>query len=783
MEDIKKIVINSPDGQKVYGIEDSEVREELANVVDGAPEELDSFKEAFEKFKEGSDALAAIKKDVARNAEAIAAEAEFARDAEREIKAKALDAATAEFEATENTVALKFATIKGVGDEAIIPAATTVSAGVMSAEDKKVLVGYVKKSGQTTLAILNMLPINIEKGKSFRIRINAESDWARVIISYNGENSKRLIDSDTSTSALYRNTWVKFTAPENITMLGFGYIDANGQSLSFDIGILGFAQSIITKSDVFQDEKVSVTLRNAEDVEIVTFSINESSENCAGVMSPKDKIALDSCISFSPTIEIGSIDAETGKDTAYPNRRRTDSYKFAHYYIQCNDASLIAYLYDKDKVYLGYIPTRSVQESETALQKYPTAAYVRFSFENLTSVVEDGKLAGASVNDLQDRFKDYAIELNTIYGVLDGLKAVSPSFTIGQILSNSGENAASSSRRRTDEYYRLPLSLECSGRNLIIYCYDENKTYLGYIGTVANINENTILARYPNTVYVRLSIIDLTSGVTGFATSDKKSSFSQQLQDLENEVNTKGVDVLSGKKWAVCGDSFTKGDFKGYDGVTSIEAGKYAGKPMTYGYIIGNRCNMEILDNAMGGMTIANPADGTFTNSFTNPNSSLYYQKIPEYVDYITLYYGINDSHHASQNSGTDGEDVTGYIPIGEINDSTNASFYGAWNEALKWLITNRPFAKIGIIVSNGCETPEYRTATIAIARKWGIPFIDLNGDDRTPMMIRSQNPDISSTAKAIRYAAQRVSETNGHPNPLAHEYESTFIESFLRSL
>lgn len=529
-------------------------------------------------------------------------------------------------------------------------------------------------------------------------------------------------------------------------------------------------------------ETVNIGGKSVDGTNTLSMNIPAATTEKAGVMSAEDKSISNSLVRFSASTEIGGINSQTGKDDPISSRRRTRFYKFVHYDIVCDDAAIIAYLYDKDKTYLGYVAATYTQKSEIALQRYPTAVYVRFSLINLTSIIEDGKMFGVSVNDLQGRFNDYDIELNNIYGIFDDMKAVSPLFTIGLISSSTGENVEGSARRRTNEYYCLPLSLECSGVNLIVYCYDENKTYLGYIGTVENLNGDRILTEHPNTVYVRFSIIDFTSVVTGFATSDK-SSFSQQLQDLEGKVNTKGEDVLSGKKWAVCGDSFSKGDFVGYDGVTSIETGKYAGKPMTYGYIIGNRCNMEIFDNARGGMTIANPADGTFTNSFTNPESSLYYQKIPEDVDYITLYYGINDSHHASQNSGTDGEDVTGCIPVGTINDTTNTSFYGAWNEVLEWLITNRPFAKIGILVSNGCDTPEYRTATIAIARKWGIPFIDLNGDDRTPMMLRSQNPDISSTAKAIRYAAQRVSETNGHPNPQAHEYESTFIENFLRSL
>lgn len=56
-------------------------------------------------------------------------------------------------------------------------------------------------------------------------------------------------------------------------------------------------------------------------------------------------------------------------------------------------------------------------------------------------------------------------------------------------------------------------------------------------------------------------------------------------------------------------------------------------------------------------------------------------------------------------------------IEIGTINDNTNTTFYGAWNMTLNYLIKNYPFAHIGIIVSNGCETDDYRVATIAVAK------------------------------------------------------------------
>lgn len=101
----------------------------------------------------------------------------------------------------------------------------------------------------------------------------------------------------------------------------------------------------------------------------------------------------------------------------------------------------------------------------------------------------------------------------------------------------------------------------------------------------------------------------------------------------------------------------------------------------------------------------------------------------------------------------------------------------------MPWILENRPDAHLGVIASNGCETDDYRLATIAIARKWGVPCLDLNGDERTPMMLRSTNPDISSEAKDIALAKWRVGESNQHPNAAAHAFESTVIEHFLRTL
>ena len=237
--------------------------------------------------------------------------------------------------------------------------------------------------------------------------------------------------------------------------------------------------------------------------------------------------------------------------------------------------------------------------------------------------------------------------------------------------------------------------------------------------------------------------------------------------------------VLYGKKWAVCGDSFSNGDFKGGSEPLFTD-GPFAGKRKTYGNLIAARNGMHLQHLAVGGMTMATPSDEEFTNTF----SSGLYKTIDADAEYITLYFGINDSHHRPKSTGDDGEIKKGVIRLGEIEDTAIDTFYGAWNTVLDYLITHHPYAHIGILVSNGCETDDYRKAEIALATRWGIPYLDLNGDERTPVMGRSTNEAISKSVRDYRTRMFAVNPpTNTHPNALAHEYESRFIESWLRTL
>lgn len=221
--------------------------------------------------------------------------------------------------------------------------------------------------------------------------------------------------------------------------------------------------------------------------------------------------------------------------------------------------------------------------------------------------------------------------------------------------------------------------------------------------------------------------------------------------------------VLYGKKWVACGDSFTQG---GSVGTTKFEDGLYAGKYKVYPYFIGRRNHMDVVNLAVGGQTMCN-VDGKRENAFSNE----LYKNIPADADYITLKFGINDVNYSS--------------PVGSLDDTETTTFYGAYNTVMEYILTNHPYAKIGIIVTNGCGAySKYTEATRKIARKWGIPTLDEAADYNVPLLHRvGEKTDICEKAISIRAAAFRVSETDTHPNDKAHEYESTFVENFLRSL
>ena len=244
-----------------------------------------------------------------------------------------------------------------------------------------------------------------------------------------------------------------------------------------------------------------------------------------------------------------------------------------------------------------------------------------------------------------------------------------------------------------------------------------------------------------------------------------------RIKAIETALNTPSEaeyngNVLYGKKWVACGDSFTAGGYDASDGfdksVYIYQDGRFAGQQKVYPFMIGLRNDMNIVNLATGGQTM-----GQSSNSFMSR-----YQTIPADADYITIMLGINDKIQS--------------IPVGTLEDTTTNSFCGCYNVAMEHILTNHPYAHIGIMVSHGTNA-EIMTATRGIAERWGVPYLDY-GSPKVPLMNRYTGRNVCAKAQEIRernfcVASDGTTPTNAHPNTAAHEFESTFIEAWLRTL
>lgn len=233
-----------------------------------------------------------------------------------------------------------------------------------------------------------------------------------------------------------------------------------------------------------------------------------------------------------------------------------------------------------------------------------------------------------------------------------------------------------------------------------------------------------------------------------------------------------GGNILAGKTYVAIGDSFTAPI-----GSEVIEGGRYDGQSKVYPYIIGNRNDMNVLNQGQSGSVL---------NSYL---ANARYNSIPAETDYITIWYGINDTGHNIGVGTVDDEPAA----ISAEGDTTTC---GGFNFFFKWLLTNRPFAHVGVIVTDFCGQTR-REAIMACCEKWGIPYLDLYNP--TIPMIRTRGNtrythdtaiaplgyvEVCSEAKTLRntvFASDGVS--NIHPNNTCHEWQSNIIENFMRGL
>lgn len=220
---------------------------------------------------------------------------------------------------------------------------------------------------------------------------------------------------------------------------------------------------------------------------------------------------------------------------------------------------------------------------------------------------------------------------------------------------------------------------------------------------------------------------------------------------------------LWGKHYHACGDSFTAGSY-----VTDID--KATGEPLTANYLVAKYNNMKFTKDAIGGSDMTNVGDAS------NPFSVDRHLNIPEDTDYLTLQFGLNEIDIASEPS-----------TLGTSADSTNTTMWGAYNTVLQWILTNRPNAKVGVIISDSWMTETYANALIDICKFWGVPWLDLGGDPQVSLNIGGRRGGsgitLSETAKSLRDNQFKISSGNAHPNGAANRWRYTALQEFLRRL
>ena len=259
--------------------------------------------------------------------------------------------------------------------------------------------------------------------------------------------------------------------------------------------------------------------------------------------------------------------------------------------------------------------------------------------------------------------------------------------------------------------------------------------------------------------------IIITGTETDYILSIPASVMSELLAQVRSIANeAKAGNILYGKSYVALGDSFTAAI-----GNETIQDGPFSGYSKVYPYIIGNRNYMTVLNQGSSG--------GALNRYLVNQK----YNQIPENADYLTIWYGINDQGHGIAIGNVDD------MPSSPITAETDTSTCGAFNWFFKWLFTNRPRVKVGVIVTDYCQQ-DRREAIIAVCQRWGVAYLDLY-DPKVPMIKTrgntngNANPAVCSDALSLRASWMNLNGNDYHPSNACHEWQSTIIEQFMRSL
>lgn len=247
--------------------------------------------------------------------------------------------------------------------------------------------------------------------------------------------------------------------------------------------------------------------------------------------------------------------------------------------------------------------------------------------------------------------------------------------------------------------------------------------------------------------------------------------------DRINELAEEKSNILHGKVLCCCGDSITYGadmDAEGIVETPEIESYQWSGytktwarwtadEPAAYGYQIAARNGMIFYNGGVSGATVQAKSGSMTVPGFSDANGE--YTLLPNNIDYLTLFYGWND---------------TAVGTLGTISDTTNASYYGAYNVVLPYLIDKYPYAKIALIVPFGTDVG-HRQAIRDLADKWGVACFDMM-QGGTPLYYNKE-PNVDVNADIVTANRAKFQANGAHPNYRGHYQIGTMLEHFLRGI
>lgn len=285
--------------------------------------------------------------------------------------------------------------------------------------------------------------------------------------------------------------------------------------------------------------------------------------------------------------------------------------------------------------------------------------------------------------------------------------------------------------------------------------YDKDKKFIrGYYNSGTNIFTSPFDAYYcrcsPQVVNKNSYIFK-----EGVSTPTTYLNFGYKYRPLTTK-NVNPLDPLYGKTYATAGDSITFG--------AMINPDPSAGNiRMTYGAKVAFKHNMRFLNYGVSGSTLSNVAG---KNPFVNSSdSNARYKTMDKNIDYLTIFFGWNDS---------------AYGTLGTISDTTDATYFGAWNVCLPYLLTNYPKTKIGLVVPYGC-TPEMRQAVRNVAQMYGLKCLDLYSESIPVFFGRESTSSIPSSVLTTLQGSFLADGV--HPNDTGYNYLAGIFDNFLKSL